>query len=81
MEKRSSSITDRKVKTPIINNRLEYMMKKKYVKPVIKVLAVEMESTILVSSVSTYDSLSVSPQLAKPAVFEDEPASSTDNLW
>ncbi|GEM_PF-2612319 len=57
------------------------MMKKKYVKPAIKVLAVEMESTILVSSVSTYDSLSVSPQLAKPAVFEDEPASSTDNLW
>ena len=57
------------------------MMKKKYVKPAIKVLAVEMESTILVSSVSTYDSLSGSPQLAKPAVFEDEPASSTDNLW
>ena len=56
-------------------------MKKKYVKPAIKVLAVEMESTILVSSVSTYDSPSVSPQLVKPDVFEDEPASSTDNLW
>lgn len=56
-------------------------MKKKYVKPAIKVLAVEMESTILVSSVSTYDSPSVSPQLAKPASFEDEPVSQTGDLW
>lgn len=55
--------------------------KRKYVKPAMKVLAVEMESTILVSSVSTYSTPSSSPQLAKPASFEDEPASQTSDLW